>query len=92
LYKGQVTAHAQYEFSISGKPRSIELPLSSPRTDALKGKLAGSGDDGYFKDDPPGDAVWEGFAYEYLPVESRWRLTPFGMALSELVPETRQET
>ncbi|WP_017580429.1 hypothetical protein [Nocardiopsis valliformis] len=89
LYGGRITAHAQYEFS--ALPRSIELPLSSPRTDALNGRLAGSRDDGYFEDDPPGDAVWEGFAYEYLPEESRWRLTPFGMALRELVPATRQE-
>lgn len=90
LYRGQISAHAQYEFSTS--PRSIELPLSSPRTDDLEGKLAGSRDDGYFEDEPPGDAVWEGFAYEYLPGQLRWRLTPFGMALRALVPATRQET
>mgnify|MGYP001298688468 CR=1 FL=1 len=90
LYGGRISAHAQYEFSSS--PRSIELPLSSPRTDELKGKLVGAGDDGYFAEAPPGDAVWEGYAYEYLEDKGRWRLTPFGMALRELIPSTRQET
>ncbi|WP_150245251.1 hypothetical protein [Nocardiopsis quinghaiensis] len=89
LYGSRISAHAQYEFSAS--PRSIELPLSSPRTDDLEGRLAGSGDDGYFVGEPPHGAVWEGFAYEYLPDELQWRLTPFGTALRELVPATKQE-
>lgn len=87
LYDGQISTHAQYEFSSS--PRSIELPLSAPRTDDLEGKLAGSDDDGYFENEPPEGNIWEGFAYEFVPDQLRWRLTPFGMALRELIPKTK---
>lgn len=89
LYGGRVSAHAQYEFSES--LRSIELPLSSPPADDLKGKLVGADKEGFFQGRPPQDAVWAGFAYERLKEQRQWRLTPFGMALRELVPETRQE-
>ncbi|MFV2194988.1 hypothetical protein [Nocardiopsis sp. LOL_012] len=91
LYGTRVTAHAQYEFSTP--PRLIELPLSSPRSDDLRGKLARFGKDGYFtgKGRPSQDAVWSGFAYEWIKDQCLWRLTPFGMALLKLAPETRGE-
>lgn len=85
----RVTAHARYEFSNS--PRSIELPLSSPPKNLLKGRLSGFDEDGYLAESPPYEKVWEGYAYEYLPELKQWRLTPLGMALRELIPETKQE-
>ena len=87
LYRGQISAHAQYEFSNS--PRAIGLPLSSPPINDLEGKLAGFDRSGYSARRPPEEGVWEGFAYEYLTDRRQWRLTPFGMALRELIPKTK---
>ena len=87
LHGGRISAHAQYEFSSS--PRSIELPLSSPPIDDLAGKLAGFDGSGYSARRPPEEGVWEGFAYDYLTDRRQWRLTPFGMALRELIPKTK---
>lgn len=87
LHGGRISAHAQYEFSNS--PRSIELPLSSPPTDDLEGKLAGFDGSGYSTRRPPEEGAWEGFAYDYLTDRRQWRLTPFGMALRELIPKTK---
>ncbi|MFE1100412.1 hypothetical protein ACFW4K_07825 [Nocardiopsis alba] len=92
LYPGQVSAHARYEFSTI--ERSIELPLSSPRSDDLEGKLDGFQEDGYLEGELPEEGVWAGFAYEKVPDtgRGRWRLTPFGMALRELIPGIKQES
>ncbi|MET9710332.1 hypothetical protein ACFW3Z_09140 [Nocardiopsis alba] len=89
LYGGRVSAHARYEFSSSD--RSIELPLSSPPKNRLKGMLSGFDENGYRNKVPPKGGAWEGYAYEHIPETNRWRLNPFGMALRELLPETQQE-
>lgn len=71
---------------------AVELPLKSFPADFLKECLVGVDANGTFKGDPPNGQPLRGFAYDPDPDGTRWRLTPFGHALYEILPEASDET
>ncbi|MDA2807779.1 hypothetical protein [Nocardiopsis suaedae] len=84
-----VKAYAVHELS-SGS--AVEMPLRSFHREFLERQFKGvERGDGVFRTEPPDGKPLQGFAYDFDSDKREWRLTPFGYALNEMLPEATKE-
>lgn len=85
----KVKAYAVHELSSAS---AVELPLRSFHREFLGRQFKGvERGDGVFRTEPPDGKPLQGFAYEFDGDRREWRLTPFGYALNEMLPEAEKE-